>query len=51
MFIPDLDFFPPQIPDPTIKRGGNKFHKIENYLMVLTGTEKDLSQWTQNKYV
>jgi hypothetical protein len=37
MFIPDPDFSPSRIPDPTKKRAGEK----------LVGLPKDLSQLTQ----
>jgi hypothetical protein len=30
--IPDPDFFPYRILDPTKKKGGHKFHKIENLI-------------------
>jgi hypothetical protein len=56
MFIPDPNIFPSRIPGSGIqqKRGGEKYIccpnffvaiKINKILKILTGTEKDLSQW------
>jgi hypothetical protein len=41
--VADPDFFPSRIQQQ--KKGGHKFHKIENYLIFWTGTEKIGVNW------